>query len=203
MLFRIVKVNSNNEIVLILNTPINEQEVWDDRFNITQDWEAGINDYSVSRVKDYLKRLYYNEEKDLFSINDDAKAKLVKFNACIGARKESETSKDNSVECSKMVNNQIISLLTVADYMNASTDNNCRKTIDKTCQNYNYLADSGSWWLLTPTIDNNYQVYGVSYGQIWAYDAAKMLKNRPVIHLGPTAKYDGGKGTEKDPYTFR
>ena len=203
LLFRIVKVNSNNEVVLILNEPTTVREVWDDRFNKSQDWESGINDYAVSRARDYLKNMYNVGDDETIKLSANTKEKLVKFNACIGKRKEDETAKDNSVECSRMLSNQIISLLTAADYMNASADVNCRKTLDKSCKNYNYLADDENWWLLTADAKNDFEVYQVDNGIIDIFKASQTAKFKPIIHLGPTTKYDSGKGTEKDPYVFR
>ena len=58
--WRIVKI-TNDQVVLILNEK-NERVVWDDRFNANRNNNDGINNFSVSRIKDSLTSLYNNEK---------------------------------------------------------------------------------------------------------------------------------------------
>ena len=202
-LFRIVKVDSNNDVVLILDLPLSISQPWDDRYNNETKYSSGINDYSVSRIKDYLGNVYNGMVKDTLTFSDLTRQRLAPFSACIGPRSAEDTSRNNSAECSKMLKNQTIALLTVADYMNASADTSCQKTIDKACRNYNFLAANNSWWLMTPNAANTHESYMVTVGDIVPRSTNNFIRIRTVIHLSPTAKYSGGTGTEADPYTFR
>ena len=99
--------------------------------------------------------------------------------------------------------NQKIGLLTVADYMNASLDPNCKTTVSKTCENYNYLAQVNSWWLITADKDDNSQVYEISQsGKIVSQPASTYTGVRPVVYLNSRVLYKGGKGTLKKPYNL-
>lgn len=207
-LWRIVKITPTNNIVLISNELVGFGNVWDDRYNEKKAYEAGINQYSVSRVYDYLKQVYdkpskKKEEKENILSNKD-KAKLVNFDLCVGKRSQNSEGKDNSIECAQKVQSQRLGLLTVAEYMNASLDPNCKTTLSKTCKNYNYLSKVHGWWLVTADKDDNSQVYQINHsGKIVVSAASNYTGVRPIIYLNSRVLYGGGKGTLEKPYKVR
>ncbi|MBP3799757.1 MAG: hypothetical protein ILA19_02120 [Bacilli bacterium] len=205
-LWRIVKIDSNNDIVLILNDNFNAVNTWDDRYNETNDYNSGYNDYEKSRIKDFLDETYRNikegntKDSELL-MTKAATKKLVNYKLCIGKVGFNQTTKNNSYECSKVIENTKFGLLTISDYMNASLDTNCNAPSSKSCENYNYLINRNNWWLVTANSDNNYQVYLIeSYGGIVSSNAYLYQYVRPVIHLSKNIKYTSGNGTENKPY---
>jgi len=198
-MFRIVKIE-NNKLVLIYDDRI-ENVVWDDRYNIERDYQEGINDYTVSRIKDTLNELY--EDNTLFSAQD--KTLLTKHSAYIGKRNYYDSYNDGSIEKSRTLDNQYISLLPLYDYINASIDVNCITADSSSCSNYNYLNIVGfNWWTSTADAETTHKVYRISGdGQIGLLKANSNGYLRPVIHLASDAIYAGGTGTEEDPYIIK
>lgn len=204
-LWRIVKITSDNNIVLISNEGINETKPWDDRYNETALYDSGINTYEVSRVKEYLDKLYAgtNDDEEVLFSNKD-RARMVYHNVCVGKRSSNSESKDNSLECKSLLNNQKLSLLTLSDYMYASVDPNCKSVETKSCRNYNYLSTSFEWWLATGDTDNSAKVFKVDRnGSIKSDNAAMYARVRPVIYLSDKAIFKSGKGTLEKPFKVR
>lgn len=205
-LFRVVKVTSDNKIMLILSDVVSSYGYYyDDRYNATKLFNSGFNDYRISRMYTTLNTTIYKGNKDFTLLSSNDKSKLSKFNLCIGKRSNKDTSLDNSTECSDVLENQIIGLLTVSDYMRASLDSNCKVAVDKTCQNYNYLkVTSGDWWLVTGNSDNNYQAYAVqSSGYISSFNASSSKKVRPVIVLNNNVMIKSGDGSLDKPFKLK
>jgi len=202
-LWRIVKINSDGTILLILSNPLSTNNNWDNRYNIDRGFSSGINDYSKSRMKDRLEKYYNGKSEDNIILSNDDKLKLTTFNVCIGKRSKSDTSRDGSVECSQVLENQKISLLPVYDYMNATVDTNCIKTTSASCQNYNYLKGDFDWWLLNGSSENSYSVYNVDSGVVSMTQASQYSGIRPVIQLKNDVLYVSGNGSIDSPYTIR
>ena len=208
-LWRIVKIDSNNEALLVRNDKEKTLSVvWDDRYNNIRTYNAGINDFNLSRIKDVLKKYYKSDKKYYYGkdkiLSDSTKEKLVSFDLCIGKRAADYVANNNSAECAQTAKNQMIGLLTMSDYLNASTDPECISPLGKTCQNYNYLKTDFNWWLITADSSDTYGVFRVmSNGIIEKANAANMAYIRPTIKLSNRAMFKSGKGTEKDPYIIR
>ncbi len=200
--WKIVKI-ADDKLVLIFNDYIKDDEpkTWDDRYNKDKEEDVGINDYSVSRALEYVKKLY--NSKKLF--DKDNKLLISNFNLYIGKRKEEEKNKTGEIEKSKILENQYIGLLPAYDYMNASLDNNCTSTDSYSCINYNYLASyEKSWWLVTGDASNSYKVYKTSnYSNLSSTNANGDAYFRPIITLVKDAIYVSGNGTNKHPYKFK
>ncbi len=202
-LWRIVKITATGEAVLIKDM-VGEATDWDNRFNTDRKYNTGINDYTLSRMKDYLADIYYSNDEYEKVLTEKARKKLVTFDLCVGKRAKTETANDNSKECAVTEKSQRIGLLTASDYLNASLDSKCTSLMSKSCQNYNYLKINYNWWLITANPENSYQVYRVSQsGYIESMNASNDQKVRPVVHLSNKAMYKSGKGTKKDPYKIR
>lgn len=207
-LWRIVKINASNEIVLISNGVAGYGNVWDDRYNEGKTYEAGINQYSVSRIHDFLTKIYDNpskeeEDKEMILSKKD-KTKLVSFDLCVGKRSQKSEGKDNSIECAQKMQNQRIGLLTTSEFMNASLDPNCKTALSKTCKNYNYLSKINGWWLVTADKDDNSQVYQINQsGKIVSTPASNYTGVRPVVYLNSKVLYKSGNGTLEKPYKIK
>ena len=205
-LWRIVKITSNDEIVLISDKGVGYTVAWDDRYNEQKGYDAGINNYGVSRIKDYLDTVYKNpdENNNELIISKKDKTRMVAFNVCTGKRKSTSDDKKNTEECKQTLKNQKFGLLTLSDYLYASVDPNCKSAETKSCGNYNYLVTNYNWWLATANSENTYSAYMVrTSGSATVEDAADYAMTRPVIHLNSNVLYKSGKGTETKPYTVR
>ncbi len=207
-IWRIVKIDGNNDIVLILDKFFDSINVWDDRYNEASGYNTGYNNYDKSRVKDYLEKMYESlkteEYKDSFLLTRQATKKIVNYKLCIGKVGYNNAVNNNSYECSQVVENTKIGLLTISDYMNASIDPNCKLPSSKSCQNYNYLSiKEGDWWLATANSDNTHEAYIVrSSGKIESIEANSYEDIRPVIHLKESTTYKSGNGTQTKPYVI-
>lgn len=205
-LWRIVKITSNNNLVLITNESVGYTQPWDNRYNQDNLYEAGINQYGASRVKEFLERVYTNpSEKDGELILSDAdKAKMVSYSVCTGKRSVNSETRNNIEECSQVLQNQKMGLLTLSDYLYASVDPNCKSAATKSCKNYNYLAIKEDWWLATANKDDSSSVYSVSRtGNVVSESAAHYASVRPVIYLNNRVLFKSGKGTLDEPYLVR
>lgn len=205
-LWRIVKITSNNNVVLINDKGIDNYQPWDDRYNEESLYESGINTFNVSRVKDYLDKVYTNPDEDLDEeiLSSKDKARMTTYNLCVGKRSSSSESKNNSEECKQTVKNVRLGLLTLSDYMYASLDGNCKNSTTRSCMNYNYLAMNEEWWLSTASSEDTYSVFKIDRnGVIKKETAGAYSKVRPVIYLNSNVMYKEGKGTEAEPYIVK
>lgn len=206
-LWRIVKINSNNNIVLVNDTGIKfSSQPWDDRYNEVAAYKSGFNQYSASRIREYLNKIYENPDKDdgekLLSNKD--KAKIVPFNVCTGKRSPSSEGSNNQEECAEVLRDQMYGLLTLSEYMNASIDANCTKANSKTCVNYNYLAQVKDWWLVTANKDDDITVFKINYNGLIKTDFASSYSiARPVVYLNSKVLYKSGNGTLEKPYKIK
>lgn len=205
-LWRIVKINSDNTVVLIHNEGLHYNQAWDDRYNESKMYNIGNNQYGNSRIREYLNKVYTNpSEEDLeFILSDHDKARMTSYSQCTGKRLANSTKNNNSEECATTIKNTKLGLLTLSDYINASLDPGCKNATNKTCLNYNYLVIDESWWLATANKENNYSVFMVNdTGAIEIANASQFNKVRPVIYLSERALFDKGSGTLEDPYIIR
>lgn len=194
----IMRVNADGTMKL-LETTKREKIEWDDRYNIEAEGRTGINDFNVSRIKDALIELY--DDKKEFSDND--KSYIVPQTLCIGKRGANETKNDNSVECSNVVENWMIGLVTVSDYMTASLDTNCKYYYDGQCANYNYFADiTSSYWSITADSTKTSKVFKLTSTPTLTL-ASNEAGIRAVILLDSDSIYVKGDGSLENPYIFK
>jgi len=200
-LWRIVKVLHNNNVVIVKDDVLTDSETWDNRYNDTKGYRTGINDYKKSRLNELLPTLLTSNKMNL---NDSTIGAISTFGMCIGRVPLNYDRKDNSAECSVILENQKIGLLTVSDYMLASVDSKCTKITDRSCQNYNYLKMNNNWWLSTASSEDDSQVFRViNDGTIEVTTASNISSIRPVLQLGSDALYKSGNGTIDNPFTIR
>ena len=63
-LWRIVKITSNNTMYLISELGTSMDQPWDNRYNEENFYESGFNNYSASRIYEYLERIYDKPVED-------------------------------------------------------------------------------------------------------------------------------------------
>lgn len=197
--YRIMKI-VDDHVVLVYNDIVTNM-VWDDRYNVDKKVNVGINDYSVSRVREYLQELY--EGNTLFG--EEEKLLLSSYDVAIGKRTNADEDKTGAIEKTNVLEDQYISLITLSDFFNASLDSNCMVSDSVACINYNYFMDIGSsFWTGTASADSSYRVYKIdrSLGAVLA-NASSSSAIVPVVHLVSDAVYVEGDGTEKNPYIFK
>ncbi len=200
--WRIIGIDENRNIKLIYSDIFDLQYLpWDDRYNSEIDNQRGINEYvgnEKSRLKEYLDSFL---SYDVIGENFTGKvlSLLTKHSVCIG-KIDIENGSTNI--CSNTLPNQLVSTITVNDYVNASLDSSCSITNSINCQNYNFLNQYG--WTINASSENTYSAYFV--------DDDEGLKTqytsfgnavRPVIMLRNNVLYESGSGTELDPYIIK
>lgn len=195
--YKIVKVDENGDIMVVVISNKNEKGVYDDRYNEETDAGSGKNDYTKSRAYENITDIY-NKLGQESIIKQKAAAK----NICVGPRSADDTSKDGSAECSVVMKNQYYSLLPVYDVLNASLEPLCVKTTDASCENYNYLATGSSYWTMTPNAKNSYTAYGVS-GSVLSNKLGKSYTYKYAFYLSGRLVYVSGTGTSSDPYIVK
>ena len=210
-LWRIVKVDKNNEVVLILNEPYVNVKNWDNRYNTARKMAYGYNDYKKSRLREYNEAIYEASKKGDTSeyknplLSKNSVKYISGYNLCYGNRASNDSTNNNSFECKNVLENTKIGALTLSDFINASTDPECKTATSKSCQNYNYLiTNKKTFWLITGNSANSYEVYRVNqYGKLESIQASSYSSIRPVIHLNSKTMFNNGTGEEVDPYTIK
>ena len=205
-LWRIVKLNSSNNLVLVMDEPLSTLVPWDDRYNQETNYNAGINNFSSSLIKEKLIELYNTEAEDVTEIllSDKDKGRIVPHNLCIGKRGLTQAGAEQAVECKEVIRDQKLSILTAADFMNASVDANCTNPSSLTCQNYNYLITDNAWWLATSVTGSSTDAYMVEANSgLMAKKAMMYARIRPVVYLNSEVMYKSGSGTAEDPYLVK
>lgn len=201
-IYRIIKIDNEDKIYIIPeNMDDNDEKVfvyWDDRYNSEEQINCGINDYSLSRIKDSLDVIYNSLDKEL-------KAKTTNFTACVANRSENDIINTGDIECSKKIENSTISLLPIYEYIRASIAPACQTTSSKECKNYNYMyTDSYMWWSGTGDSTNTDKIYSVNYSGEIDKDRGNSRKvARYVVALKANTLLKEGNGTKKSPYQIR
>lgn len=195
--YRIVKFT--DEQAVIIYTEKLESTEWDDRYNIQKEDSSGINNYSVSRIREYLDNLY--KGNNLISKKD--KLLVTAHNLGIGKRNANDTDKTGNTENQIILENQFIGLLPISDFLNASLDINCTTTTSPSCTNYNYLAKYNyNWWSITANSEDTYKVYRIQR-TAQTTNASNSGYARPVLYLAKDAIYSSGDGSKKNPYIIK
>ena len=200
-LWRILDIDSEGYARLIYAGKNTEEVyVWDDRYNIDSEENVGINNYSVSRMKDTLIALDSSNQY----ITEATKPNLAYRTWCVGKRSTNNKEINNSEECTTTVSGQLFGLPYVSDYVNASIDSNCKTIDDQSCNNYNYLLSSSlSSWTLTGSKEKSSKVYTVSRNRYSLTDASNERAIRPTVYLSSNAIYADGDGSQSNPYKIK
>lgn len=194
--WRIIDINAEGVIRVIKSEPESRVYSWDTKYNSEIQKTVGINDYKNSLILEKLNSEYAK-------FKDESKLHLTPFGVCVGKREKSNLNKDRSVDCSSILEDQYISLISSSDYARASLDENCDSIINGACNNYNYMSYflHQSWTTSTVT-DNTYEAIYINSGQASALQARKTATYNWVVAFNGFEKYISGSGTEKDPYVL-
>ncbi len=195
--YRVISIDGNGILKLIKISSEKDRVVWDEKFNSDIDRAFGKNDYSDSNIVDILDNLY-------LKTSDKQKQHLVASSVCYGNRSASYTAIDKTNECSKVLDNQFISLMNVYDFALASYDKDCITIGAGACRNYNYLFDTlGVTWTANGDSDNSYKVLYYAQGSIVSTKASNSKKYNIVIYLDGNELYTKGDGSFENPYIIK
>ena len=153
-LWRIVKVDNEGDIKLVLAKYTQDAYPWDTAYNSIQESDVGITtDYLHTDIRKTLNDYYKN------NFDKDSKAKIVSKNLCVGGYALTDAFSTEK-ECSKIKENEKVGLLTATDYQNASLDTKCTMLQSRECSNDNYLSNDDDifTWLSNPLSENTYKV---------------------------------------------
>lgn len=198
-LWRIMGLDENNNIKLV-SEKAGDYTPWDDRYNSTLDNQYGINDYSLSRIKEFLSN-YENADNGNNNkiFTGDIKSRMVKFDQC---QEAIDIENVYSSTCSNYIENQLFGTIRVQDYINASLDTSCSYANTKNCQNYNFLNKNS--WTASAYSGNNYEVYYIARDiGVVKKKASYEYGAYPVITLKSDIIYVSGNGTQADPYIVK
>lgn len=203
-IWRAVKLDTNRNVYLVTEKYSGYSSSWDDRYNTQTGYKTGINNYSTSRLKDFLDEIYNETKKDERTFTDSDRAKLSRFDVCTGKKDANSKINNNSIECQTTEKSQILGVLTLSDFINASVDPNCTSGASISCQNYNYLVTDYKWWTSTPVANITSHAYSITGdGTIKKSICSSYNYVRPVIKLSSRTMITGGNGTEKEPYIIK
>lgn len=200
-LWRIIGLDKNGNIKMIYSDLYLEYQPWDDRYNKDTDSQKGINEYlgnEKSRIKEYLDN-FFNSSVNVEKFTPARISRTATHSACVG---KLNLEKNSTNSCSKVLNNQMFSAITVKDYVNASLDSNCSINNTVTCQNYNFLNLPG--WTANAYSGNTYSAYYIDDDEgIQLSDTYISRAIRPIITLRKDVYYHSGTGTMADPYMIK
>lgn len=198
--YRIVKFTDGRPVIIY--TDKSSSTEWDDRYNTEKEENTGINNYEVSRMRDYLNSLYENNGEDAI-LTKSARLLVTQYDLAIGKRNDSDTDKTGATEKAKVLTEQYIGLLPISDFLNASLDANCTNTVSKSCSNYNYLSKyKYTWWTITASSENTYRVYRIN-DEASDANASSTAYVRPVFYLAKDAIYVSGDGSKANPFIIK
>ncbi|MBO5183054.1 MAG: hypothetical protein J6B64_01515 [Bacilli bacterium] len=197
-MWRIISVNNDLSIKMMLIDAKFERNVWDDRYNSSKDDYSGINDFKVSRLLEYLTNLY----KDNTLITKNNKNLLVKHDWCIGKIGEDNMPINEMNLCSETYNDLYIGVVEADEVLKASIATNCVNMYDNECTNYNYFLNINTGWTMNASSDKTYNVFTSNGGTISYKKASNPSYIRPVININANVLYKDGDGTKDNPYKF-
>lgn len=198
-IYRIIKIDSNNNLRMIKEKREDNQVSWDDKYNVSADDNLGINEYYNSAIYDQLWKQYNNER----IVSKDMKKHMVGHSVCLD-KKSNEDNNPESPVCQNVLNDQFISLPTIYDYTLASYDNDCKQIGDGACANFNYLDDVlTSTWSVNASSEDTYSVYYLAGSYIDTSQADSYKSYYWIISISGNELYTSGNGTETNPYIIK
>lgn len=195
--YRIMSIDEDGLVKLIKEVPEPSTRFWDNKYNVEVNSSYGKNIYKDSAILSYLITDYQNSKR----ISKKAKEHIVAHDVCVGKRSVNDYSISKELDCSEILEKQIVSLINVSDYARASIDPNCDSTIAKSCKNYNYLSNvSASSWTMNSIKENTYDVLFLSDGVQEVQPASTYSEYSMILYIDGNELYQDGKGTANDPY---
>lgn len=204
-LWRIVKITSDNKVILISTSTNNYVSAYDDRYNTSQKFNSGINNFMTSRLREKLDYIYKEKDsKDEILFTKKDKTMMVPYEMCIASRAKGAQGLDGAIECREKVETKV-GLLSTYEFMQASTDKNCVSAENPTCSNYNYLTTgkTHTWWLATPLADTTDKAYAIQWKKVKLTPTNSIISVRATIAIKDSTVIAGGSGTEDNPYIVK
>ena len=209
-LWRIVSIDSENNMLLIFNSRAQKATVWDDRYNEEIAKYQGINNYEDNGLESSIYKTlkeFYNGTLTLDSreeLSEKMYHYMVPMDLCIGKRSEQDEDISGKLECSVILEDQYVGLLPAYYFMSASLDPNCNTLTSKSCGNYNYLTEFDDyWWLLTADSESSNSVYNVETNYVELSLCSYKSSVKPTIMLGSRAVFQEGDGSLDNPYQIK
>jgi len=198
--YRIMSIDSSGIIKLIKVESESNSRLWDNKYNIEVNQSYGKTIYKDSSILNNLVNDYKNSKK----ISSSAKEHIVAYNTCIGKRNTKDYSISKALDCSEVLENQMVSLMNVSDFAMASTDPDCNSIISRSCRNYNYLSSiASSTWTPNTVSENTYEVFYITGGIVRYQNANLYNEYNLVIYIDGNELYISGNGTKTDPYILK
>lgn len=198
--YRIMSIDKDGIMKLVKESPEGTFRIWDNKYNIDVNSNAGKNIYKDSSILNYLMQDYQNSKK----ISKSAKSHVVAYDACIGKRNSNDYSISKDLDCNEVLENQLVSMLNVSDYAMASIDPDCNSVNSKSCRNYNYLSKvASSTWTLNAVSENTYEVFYMANGLAVHSDANTYNEYNMVIYVDGNELYIEGSGSSNNPYIIK
>jgi len=198
LLWRIVKVDSSNDVKLVLVTKLEENYAWDTSYNSSRKESTGnTTNYLITDIRKSLNQIYDS------IIVSDKKALVVSKNLCVGKYAQNDNYSVEK-ECSVIKENEKIGLLNLTDFQRASLDTACVNLENGECINRNYMVESGEirTWSLNATTENTYKVFNINSG-ISLSSAHNAKRINPVIYISSKAITNAGDGSMENPYIIK
>lgn len=196
--FLAFRIDAEGDLKLLYPDSLEQEVVWDNKYNGETKSRTGENDYETSYVKDYLYNYVYKK------YSDNVKKHIIPKSICIGKRENSEIVLSNVSDCTNKIDNQYIGLINTSDYALASLDKDCTSVISGDCYNFNYLKGNlKHTWTLNAVKNNTYQTIAYNNGYLRAEDVGELDSVQPVLYISGDEIYDKGNGTKESPYEFK
>lgn len=197
-LWRIIKVDKDGDIKLVLDKRTDDTYTWDSAYNSEKRNYVGITtDYLHTDIRKSLVEYYES------NFTSESKTKIKSKDLCIG-KYYLEDEFSTQKECSIIKSGEKVGLLVPTDYQKASLSDKCTTLSSPECTNYNYLSYSDyiNTWLLNSYEDNTYEVLFLN-GGIDAGKASSAKRINPVIYLSSSVTTLDGSGSEEEPFTIK
>lgn len=197
--WRIMSITNEGNLRLILDET-DPKYVWDDRYNSDKNSNVGINNFSLSRLKESLDSLY-KDEKIIKKSNSDL---IIPQTKCNDAYTAVDENGNEYQECrSYDYKDQMFTTLYAEEFVAASLDTSCSGLDDRRCSNYNYLGNyEDKYWTITKDPNSTYKVYKVDKVlDVVATSSKAGLK--PVVEVSGKVLFESGEGTAEKPYKVK
>ena len=197
--YRIMGITKDGLVKLIKSEPEMSARYWDNKFNVDVNRSYGKTIYKDSAILSFLINDYRNAK----IISTKAKQHVVAHDVCIGKRDYKDTKISREIDCSEILENQLISLMNASDFALASNDPDCTSTVSRSCRNYNYLFKiASSTWTPNTVKGSTYESFFISDGILEYQEASNYNEYNIVIYIDGNETGITGTGTEFDPYVF-
>ena len=196
-LYRILSIDKDGVARLVKAENEMSTRPWDNKYNVEANYSYGKSIFKDSYILKILLADYSNDK----IISKKAREHIVSHDICIGKRDKDDKSISFDLDCSDVLNEQVISLVNVSDFARASLDPDCNSIDGRSCRNYNYLYEVlNNTWTLNSASNNSYEVFYLSSGVAQVATASDYNEYNIIIYIDGDETVKSGNGTINDPY---